>query len=223
MRMLLLKMFKLLLFSLLVKAFANGSVELTRGSFDEQTYGKNGVVLLYNEERESIYEEWKSATGEVEDEDIYFWELSCTLASEFCRSNANGKELPVVLYSFRNEGWQSLSVKGYSSHALSVFFNTEIKSNCFKNRRLCTEIMTDTLEKFESESFSVVRTEYLTVQQEAAQIEHDWDEKSREIQAIFFKEKGEIQKSIDVLDQRMKVLGEMLENMHHIIYNSNVG
>jgi uncharacterized protein Yka (UPF0111/DUF47 family) len=83
--------------------------------------------------------------------------------------------------------------------------------------------MMDTLEKFESEPFSVVRTEYLTTQQEVAQIEHDWDEKSREIQAVFFKEKGEIQKSIDVLDQRMKVLGEMLENMHHIIYNSNVG
>lgn len=208
---------KLVLF-LTCFTFVSGkiSTSLTSGSFDDQTYGRNGVVLLWD--NTEVYEKFTAAASAVTDEDIDFWDLSCAAAPEFCHLNARGQEVPFVLYSFRNEPWKSLSVKEYTEHAFTTFFNTQIRANCFANRSLCTPIMNETIAEQVPLKFERVKRAYLDTQQEAAQIEHDWEEISGEIQQKFFEQRKEVQEAVSLLDEKIKVLGQMLEHIHNENY-----
>ncbi len=212
-----------ILFLCLATVQSKISTSLTSGSFDDQTYGRNGIVLLWKDSRKDIYESFTSAAGEVDDEDIHFWDLSCSMAEEFCDLNARGKEVPLILYSFRNEPWQVLTVKIYDKHAFTTFFNSQLKANCYANRTLCTETMNKTIKEYGQQDFKTVKRRYLDTQQEAAQIEHDWSKASERIQNEFFTERKKVQDAVHILDERLKVLGQILEHIHNENYKDREG
>jgi len=208
----------LLLLYYLPLVYSKISTSLTSGSFDEQTYGRNGVVLLWKDSRRDVYDSFTAAAGDVKDEDIHFWDLSCSLAPDFCDLNARGNKVPLILYSFRNEPWKALTVQLYDKHAFTTFFNSQLKANCFANRTLCTDVMNNTITDHIDLDFDRVKRSYLDVQQEVAQVEHDWDKVSERIQSEFFSERKKVQDAVDVLDQKLKVLGQMLEHIHNENY-----
>jgi hypothetical protein len=217
-------LFLILVFTYVSIGSSTISKSLASGSFDDQTYGKDGVVLLWGDERVDTYDSWVEAINETTTTgNINFWDLSCSIAPEFCELNARGMKPPFVLYSFRNEPWQRLSVRKYDKHAFTTFFNTHVNANCYLNRSICTYDMNVTLEKYKNKEFGEIREAYIDAQQRATQVEFDWGGVSASLQKDFITQRKKVQDEINVLDERMKALGQMLESMHHDNYRNREG
>jgi len=192
---------------------AAASTPLENGSFDDQTYGKDGVVLLYdNQSVEQLAHFLKlSAEG------LHFWHLDCEIAPSFCDARAD--TLPTVLFSFRNEQWSTQSVKTYDEHAFETFVKSKVQENCVNTRRLCSAAMNETLAAHGERNHTEVRALYEAEKEDGDAIEKEWNEYSEQTQREFMEQRAAFQERLRESDERLKVLGQLMEAMHATAYS----
>lgn len=137
------------------------SIPLDEGSFDEQTFGKDGVVLFYDYDSEDVFVDYALVAEQFgTNGDINFWHINCDHAEIFCegRPDVQDAGVPSMLYSFRNELWKAQHCKTYKEHAFQVFFKTKLHENCLNTPKLCSTIMNTTLKKYGGENHTVLKT-----------------------------------------------------------------
>lgn len=196
------------------------------GSFDEQVYGKDGVVLLYTHKTEEVLHHFtKVALTYENNTNIHFWHLNCDFAVEFCegRTEIGDRELPVMLYSFRNELWQAVEVENYKEHAFEVFFKTKLNENCLNTRHLCSLKMNETLKMFEDKNHTEIKEKYLEIERNIKITEKEWENVMERIKSEFLQTRLKYQVKITDMDDELKVLGQLMEKIHNEQYEENKG
>ena len=197
---------------------------LESGSFDEQTYGKNGIVLLYDDASEEQLMYFLTVAEKFKDDDkIHFWHLNCNLAEDFCAGRDEFHTLPVMLYSFRNELWEGQECDDYKEHAFETFFRTKVEENCLTVPSLCTEAMNQTLEIYGESNHTVLKKAYLEEKDNGDDVEKEWNEISQKIQNDFMQKRLQFQNKLRMSDERVKILGLLMEKKHSESYESNKG
>lgn len=219
------KMLQILIFSILMFSCKSSIISLKTGSFDDQTYGKDGVVLLYDNLSEMQLMYFLNAAEKFEDQDINFWHLNCDLAESFCknRPEIEGVNIPAMLYSFRNELWSGQGCKTYKEHAFETFFKSKLQENCLTVPSLCSYTMNDTLKEFGEENHTVIRDEYIREKDIGDKIEKEWKEITDEFQSEFMRKRLEFQNKLQKSDDRVKILGLLMETRHSESYEENEG
>jgi hypothetical protein len=219
-------MLRLLILSCLLSHSLASIVPLKTGSFDDQTYAKDGIVLLYDNLSETQLMYFINVASKFEDDPkINFWHINCDLADTFCKNRAElaGTNIPAMLYSFRNELWAAQGCKTYKEHAFETFIKTKLQENCLTVPRLCTYVMNETLKDFGDENHTVVRDEYLREKNNGDVIEHEWREITDRIQNDFKTKRIEFQNRLLNSDDKVKILGLLMEKHHSLSYEENEG
>ena len=200
----------------------HASVQLKSGSFDDQVYGKDGIVLLYDTDSEDLLYAYSNAAERYNlDDRIHFWHLNCDY-TDFCEIRSEVQRLPTLLYSFRNEFWQSHDCKMYNEHAFELFFKTKINENCLNTRSLCSSVMNLTIEEYYGKkNHSSIKLLYNKYKEEGDKIEKEWNFISNEIQENFMRQRTEFQLKLRNADDKMKIFGQMMEELHLDAYDSN--
>ena len=202
------------------------SLPLENGSFDAQTYGKDGVVLFYNIESENILPTFLSVAEKYEeDENIHFWHVNCDFAVEFCKNREKIKNvgLPAMLYSFRNELWNAQGCKTYNEHAFETFFNTKLQENCLNTPILCSSIMNITLKEHGDKSHAEIKKLYLEEKKEGDSIEEEWETLSNNIQNQWNNERTKFVVKLRNSDDKLKIYKMLMEQLHSTSYEKNEG
>lgn len=160
-----------------------------------------------------------------DDKTINFWHINCDLAGEFCKNRAelSGINIPAMLYSFRNELWGAQGCKTYKEHAFETFIKTKLQENCLTLPHLCTYAMNETLREFKDENHTFVKDEYLREKNNGDAIEQEWIKISDQIQTDFRIKRIEFQDSLQKSDERVKILGLLMEKHHSLSYEENEG
>jgi hypothetical protein len=218
-------MIRLLVLCMLFHTSASKIIPLESGSFEDQTYGKDGVVLLYDNLSEIQLMHFIDAAKKFENETINFWHLNCDFAKDFCanRPEISDINVPAMLYSFRNELWKGQGCKTYKSHAFETFFQTKVHETCLNTPSLCTNAMKKVLENYMDKNHSVVSLEYLREKKYGDFVEDEWKKVSDEIQNNFFRKRIEYQQKLHESDERLKILGLLMEKLHSESYEENEG
>jgi len=199
----------------------HASTQLETGSFDDQVYGKDGVVLLYDMDSEEQLYLFIAASESYEDDDrINFWHLNCDY-TEFCETRSEVDDAPTMLYSFRNEFWEAQPCRLYTEHAFEMFFKTKVSENCLNTRSLCSSVMNLTIADHHGKNHSDIRVLYEMYEDEGNAIEKEWEALTNEIQNDFIKRRTEFQMKLRNADERRKVLGQMMEEQHAEAYDNN--
>ena len=218
------KMIKLVFIMMVFYTVAADIKMLESGSFDEQTYGKDGVVLLYDDASEEQLMYFLTVAEKFKDNDkIHFWHLNCNLAEDFCAGRDEFETLPVMLYSFRNELWQSQECDDYKEHAFETFFRTKVEENCLTVPSLCTDAMNETLKIYAESNHTVLKKAYLEEKNNGDDVEKEWSEISERIQREFIQKRLNFQNKLRMSDERVKILGLLMEKKHSQSYEKNKG
>lgn len=202
------------------------SVALENGSFDEQTYGKDGVVLFYNYESEKVLASYMLASNKFEnDKKINFWHINCDHAPEFCESRPKIQEvgIPSLLYSFRNELWEAQGVKTYKEHAFETFFNTKLQENCLNTPKLCSSVMNITLKEDGHLNHSAIKKLYMDEQDVGLELEKRWKEISDDIQRKWNLQRQKFVLELRNSDDRLIIYKLLMEKLHSEAYEKNEG
>lgn len=202
------------------------SEPLNTGSLDDQTFGKDGVILLHNDDSIDTLAYFVNVSIKYEEnENVHFWHLNCDNAIEFCEGRPEIEEygVPVMLYSFRNELWEGQGCKTYKEHAFETFFNTKVTETCLNTPRLCSSIMNQTLEEHDGKNHSQIRKLYLAEKEDGDEIEQKWELESRRIQQEWNMKRTGAQLDLRNSDDRMKIYKQMMEKLHSESYEENEG
>lgn len=222
------KFFYLLLLNLCIAYAQNASISiaLENGSFDDQTYGKDGVVLFYNYESEEVFGSYLLVSNKYKEEkNINFWHINCDHAPEFCESRPKVEEagLPCMLYSFRNELWEAQGCKTYKEHAFETFFNTKLQENCLNTPELCSSIMNITLKEDGDKNHTQIKKLYLLEEEKGLDIEAQWKSISDEIQRKWHEKRSEFVLKLRNSDDKLKIYKQLMEKAHSDAYEKNEG
>lgn len=222
------KFFYLLLLNVCIVSAQNESVSigLENGSFDDQTYGKDGVVLFYNYESEEVFGNYLLVSNKYKsDKNINFWHINCDHAPEFCESRPKVEEVgvPCMLYSFRNELWEVQGCKTYKEHAFETFFNTKLQENCLNTPELCSSIMNITLEEDGDKNHTDLKKLYLLEEETGLDTEAEWKRVSDEIQRRWHEQRTKFVMQLRNSDDKLKVYKLLMEKIHSESYEKNEG
>lgn len=198
------------------EALASGS-----SSFEEHTYGKDGVILFYNDENLELLQKWFDAVESVpESSKINFWHLNCDITN-FCFKRPEIKDItrPAIMYSFRNLPWKGKSVASYTQHAFEVFFNTKMHESCLNKPSLCNKEMKEALEIYRDKPHKELKEAYEEAEEEIKRIESKWEEISNEIQKNWGLKKAAHQSFIEDQESKQRVLKLLMEQVHIEAYD----
>lgn len=202
------------------------SIPLEDGSFDEQTYGKDGVVLFYDYNSEEVFANYLTIAKKFEgNEDINFWHVNCDHAEVFCDGRPNVKDsgIPSMLYSFRNELWEAQNCKTYREHAFEVFFNIKLKENCLNTPSLCSSIMNLTLKEFGEANHTTLKKLYNEEKKNGDELEKGWNDISNAIQRQWNEKRTNFVLDLRNSDEKLKLYGLLMEKLHSESYEKNEG
>lgn len=199
---------------------------LEDGSFDDQTYGLDGVVMFYDYDSEDVFAQYLTVANQYEkNENINFWHVNCDHAQEFCEGRPSVGEvgLPCMLYSFRNELWEAQSATTYNEHAFQVFFNTKLTENCLNTPSLCSSIMNITLKEVGDKNHSVIRKLYLEEKEKGDNLENEWKDISDAIQREWNTKRSKFVMDLRNSDEKLKLYSQVMEKLHSDSYEKNEG
>ena len=220
------KFYQFVILTLCITYAKSESVALENGSFDDQTYGKDGVVLFYNYESEDILGKYLIVADKFDkDDNINFWHVNCAHAFEFCEGRPKVEEagVPSMLYSFRNELWEVQGCKTYSEHAFETFFNTKLQENCLNTPILCSSIMNITLKEDGHRNHTEIKKLYLAEEENGLDIEVAWKDISDEIQQRWNEKRAKFVVQLRNSDDKMKLYKMLMEKIHSDNYEKNEG
>jgi hypothetical protein len=222
------RFFYLFLLNLYIASAQNAtvSIPLENGSFDEQTFGKDGVVLFYNYESEPILGNYLIVADKFKDDkNINFWHINCDHAPEFCDGRPEVEEagIPSMLYSFRNELWEAQGCKTYKEHAFETFFKTKLQENCLNTPELCSSIMNLTLSEYGDGNHTEIKKLYLEEEEKGLDIEAEWQKISNEIQREWNEKRTQFVVELRNSDEKLKVYKLLMEKLHSDAYEKNEG
>jgi len=222
------RFFYLFLLNLYIASAQNATVSmhLENGSFDEQTFGKDGVVLFYNYESELILGNYLIVADKFKDDkNINFWHINCDHAPEFCDGRPEVEEagIPSMLYSFRNELWEAQGCKTYKEHAFETFFNTKLQENCLNTPELCSSIMNLTLSEDGDRNHTEIKKLYLEEEEKGLDIEAEWEKISNEIKREWNEKRTQFVVELRNSDEKLKVYKLLMEKLHSDAYEKNEG
>jgi hypothetical protein len=229
------------------------SLALEDGSFDDQTYGKDGVVLFYNYESEDTLTYFMMVSEKFKNNDkIHFWHINCDHADLFCENRPEilNSGIPSMLYSFRNELWQSKNCKTYKEHAFEVFFKTKLQENCLNTPKLCSSVMNMTLKEHGEKNHTELKKLYEEEKMNGDELEREWgditssiqsewkkkreeyinddrkeewDEVSNKLKADWNEKRAQFVLDIKKSDEKLKVYGLLMEKIHSDSYEKTEG
>tara|TARA_A100001015_G_scaffold190439_1_gene212164 strand:+ start:2137 stop:2847 length:711 start_codon:yes stop_codon:yes gene_type:complete len=202
------------------------SVPLEDGSFDDQTYGKDGVVLFYDYESEDILANYLIVAEQFEeDENINFWHINCDHANIFCngRPKVQDSGVPSMLYSFRNELWEVQNCQTYTEHAFQVFFKTKLQENCLNTPSLCSSMMNSTLKEVRDKNHTEIKKLYTEEKKVGDALEAEWEEISRSIQQQWNEKRTGFVLDLKTSDEKLKVYALLMEKLHSESYEEHEG
>lgn len=186
----------LLLFTL---TYAHEPIVLEEGSLDQQTLGKDGLLLLYKE----YPDEWTSIMEYAEDiEDLYFFEVNCNNFHEFCLTHT--KTFPTILYSVENSIWEKVE------DDLQQFTFDTFERRCVYNREKCNEDQLNTLEEFEQESPETINNAIDDLRGRIVEFEATFEDYYQKLQDEFNKKRIDIRDSILKTEEIINLLNDLL-------------
>ena len=219
-------LFLSILCSLQVACLQAESIPLEDGSFDEQTYGRDGVVLFYDYNSEEVLAHYLTVAKKFENnEDISFWHINCDHAEIFCegRPKVQDTGIPSMLYSFRNELWEAQNCKTYKEHAFEVFFNTKLQENCLNTPSLCSSIMNLTLKEVGEANHTTLKKLYNEEKKTGDELEAQWNDISTAIQREWNEKRINFVLDLRNSDEKLKLYGLLMEKLHSESYEKNEG
>lgn len=202
------------------------SSSLKSGSFEDQTFGKDGVVLFYNYESEDVLANYLTASNKyMDNENIHFWHINCDQAFEFCSNRPKVGEvgIPSMLYSFRNELWEAQGCKTYKEHAFETFFNTKLQENCLNTPHTCSTVMNETLKEDGDKNHTEIKKLYLAEEEKGKDIEKEWESVSNEIQRQWNDRRFKFVVELRNSDEKLKIYKVLMEKLHSEVYEKNEG
>lgn len=191
-------------------------------SFEAHTYGKDGVILFYDDDNIQLLGEWLNAVESIpKNSKINFWHLNCDITINFCETREELKNVnkPAILYSFRNSPWKGKSVASYSQHAFEVLFNTKMNESCLNTPSLCNDIMKKTLETYKGKPHKELKEAYEEAEQEIKKIEAKWEKVDKEIQKQWGLKKAAHQSYVEDEESKQHVLKLLMEQVHSQAYD----
>lgn len=200
-----------------IESKSSRSTQLSGGSFESYTYGKDGVILFYTDKSLQIYDEWLDAVQNTEvSEKINFWHLNCDIVRDFCDRRSEIKDItkPAIMYSFRNEPWLGKPVTSFKSHAFEVFFDVKANANCLNTPSLCTTLMNETLQECKNKTHAELKKAYENGEEEIKDFETMWEDYSSEVLRNYHIKKAAIQAGIEDLTTKAKIYNLLMENIH---------
>ena len=219
-------LFLSILCSLQIAYLQAESIPLEEGSFDDQTFGQDGVVLFYDYNSEEVLANYLTVAKKFEgNEDINFWHVNCDHSEVFCegRPNVQDSGIPSMLYSFRNELWEAQNCKTYREHAFEVFFNTKLKENCLNTPSLCSSIMNLTLKEFGEANHTTLKKLYNEEKKTGDDLEVRWNDISTAIQREWNEKRTNFVLDLRNSDEKLKLYGWLMEKLHSESYEKNEG
>ena len=162
---------------------------------------------------------------ESKNEKIHFWHVNCAHAIDFCKDSPKIEEagLPTMLYSFRNEFWETQGCKTYSEHAFETFFNTKLNENCLNTPTLCSSVMNMTLKEHKAKNHTDIRDLYLQEDKKGKDLEKEWETVSQNIQRQWNEERSRFVIELRNSDDRLKIYKLLMEKMHSESYEEMEG
>ena len=83
--------------------------------------------------------------------------------------------------------------------------------------------MNETLQIFAEANHTVLKKAYLEEKDDGDKIEREWNEISERIQRDFMQKRLQFQNKLRLSDERLKILGLLMEKEHSESYESNKG
>lgn len=184
---------------LLTLTHAHEPIVLGEGSLDQQTLGKDGLLLLYKE----YPDEWTSIIDYAEYiPDMHFFEVNCNNFYEFCLTHTT--TFPTILYSVENSIWERVE------EDLEQFVFDTFERRCVYNREKCNDDELKTLEEFEGEQPETIKKAIDDLKNRIVEFEATFEDYYQKLQDEFNKKRIDIRDSILKTEEIIKVLNDLL-------------
>lgn len=181
--------------------YAHEPIVLDEGSLDQQTLGKDGLLLLYK----TYPDEWTSIIDSSEDiENINFFEVNCNYFHDFCSKHTD--TFPTILYSVENSIWEKINI----DENLEDFVFHTFERRCVYNRDKCNEDELKAIEEFEGETPETINAAIDELRTRIVEFEATFEEYYQKIQDEFNKKRINIRDSILKTEEIIKVLDDLL-------------
>ena len=184
------------IFLLLISASAEHII-LKEGSINEQTYGKDGLMLFHYD-----YPDYWQRIIQNTKQNITFFEVNCQL---FDVCNVWSDTFPHLVYSVDNKMW-----KPVDSDNLEVFIFETFEKRCVYNRLKCKEHELDTLLLFDEESPEVIQLAIDDLRNKVSEIEATFADYYQKIQNEFEKKRIEMRDKLEQAEDSIKILEDLI-------------
>ena len=174
-------------------------IVLGEGSLEQQTMGKDGIILFHYE-----YPDYWSPLIKNTTVNLTFFELDCNLYEDFCKEYST--TFPHLMYSVDNSLWQPITEEN-----LNLFLFENFERRCAYNILKCKDHELETLHSFEQQPNEVIEQAIDKLRSKVVEFEATFADYYRQIEEEFNKKRMKIRQQLEKTEESIKVLQDILE------------
>lgn len=172
-------------------------VILKEGSIEQQTFGKDGLILFYYD----YPDYWDNLVNNTQ-QNLTFFELNCK-KYDVCTEWSD--TFPHLVYSVDNSIWEPVETEN-----LELFIFETFEKRCVYNIPKCKKHELETLKAFEDQSVEVIQGAIDDLRNKVAEFEATFEDYYKKLQEEFNKKRSEIRDQLEKAEDSIKVLNDLL-------------